>query len=105
MSFDFHMPEFASQFKLPILICYSSLKQLQSEGYIEFTEELNNPSKVLFQTSRDDLYKFQIANPQLDGFIKLLLRSYSGIFTNYVSIDESFIAKKHLLLPNLCIII
>ena len=35
----------------------------------------------MFRTGRDDLYGFQVKNAEFDGFIKLLLRSYSGLFT------------------------
>lgn len=31
---------------------------------------------------------------QFDGFIKLLLRSYTGLFTEFISIDERSLAKK-----------
>jgi ATP-dependent DNA helicase RecQ len=53
-----------------------------------------NPSKVKFLLARDDLYKFQVANAGFDAFIKLLLRSYTGIFTEFVAIDELSLAKR-----------
>jgi ATP-dependent DNA helicase RecQ len=58
---------------------YNSLKILQREGYLEYTEEVDNPSRIYFTVSRDDLYKFQVANAAFDGFIKLVLRSYTGL--------------------------
>ena len=61
---------------------------------IEFTEEINNPSRVHFIVGRDDLYKFQVANESFDGFIKLLLRSYTGMFSEFVVINEDTLAKK-----------
>ena len=93
-SFEFSMGAFASSFSFQITAVYNSLKILQREGYLELTDELDNPSKVYFQVDRDDLYKFQVANAEFDGFIKLLLRSYTGLFTNYVSIDEELMAKR-----------
>jgi ATP-dependent DNA helicase RecQ len=93
-TFEFSMGAFASGFSLQITTVYNSLKILQREGYLELTDELDNPSKVYFQVDRDDLYKFQVANAEFDGFIKLLLRSYTGLFTNYVSIDEQLMAKR-----------
>ena len=93
-SFEFSMASFASNFSFQITAVYNSLKILQREGYLELTDELDNPSKVYFQVDRDDLYKFQVANASFDGFIKLLLRSYTGLFTNYVSIDEELMAKR-----------
>ncbi len=92
--YDFNMSDFVSKFRLPVTETYNSLLFLQREGYMEFTEEINNPSRVHFVVGRDDLYKFQVANEAFDGFIKLLLRSYSGMFTEFVPINEESLSKK-----------
>ena len=99
--FEFSMASFASSFSFQITTVYNSLKILQREGYLELTDELDNPSKVYFQVDRDDLYKFQVANAEFDGFIKLLLRSYTGLFTNYVAIDEQLMAQRAKVTPDL----
>lgn len=91
--FDFNIADFSSKYKFNLVNAYNSLKFLGREGYLELTEEINNPSKVHFLLDRDDLYKFQVANVKFDGFIKLLLRSYTGIFTEYVSINEQSLAQ------------
>jgi ATP-dependent DNA helicase RecQ len=49
---------------------------------------------VHFIVSRDDLYKFQVANESFDGFIKLLLRSYSGMFSGFVPVNEEDLSRK-----------
>ncbi|MFH0842655.1 MAG: RecQ family ATP-dependent DNA helicase [Bacteroidota bacterium] len=92
--FDFSMYDFVSKYRLPVVETYNSLSFLQREGYLEFTEEINNPSRIHFLVGRDDLYKFQVANEAFDGFIKLLLRSYTGMFTEFVTISEEALAKK-----------
>ncbi|NOZ48069.1 MAG: RecQ family ATP-dependent DNA helicase [Chlorobi bacterium] len=92
--FDFKISDFTSSYKLDIIKAFSSLKILQKEGYIEMTDELNNPSKLIFLMNREDLYKFQVSHKKLDAIIKLILRSYSGIFNDYVKIDENSLAKK-----------
>jgi ATP-dependent DNA helicase RecQ len=92
--YDFNMSGFVSKFRLPVTETYNSLQFLQKEGYLEFTEEINNPSRVHFVVGRDDLYKFQVANEQFDGFIKLMLRSYTGMFTEFVPINEEVLSKK-----------
>jgi ATP-dependent DNA helicase RecQ len=94
LSFDFIISDFAKNYNFNIMTIYSSLKFLQREGYIELTDELFSMSKLHFLVERDDLYKFQIANAKFDGFIKLVLRSYTGLFSDYVNIDESSLAKK-----------
>ena len=91
--FDFNLPAFAKrQDKHPATLWYA-LQYLEQEGYISLTEEVDNPSRIYFQVNRDELYKAQIANPLLDTFIKLLLRSYTGLFNGFVSIDESYLAR------------
>jgi ATP-dependent DNA helicase RecQ len=92
--YDFNLGEFVTKFRMPVNETYNSLGFLQREGYIEFTEEINNPSRVHFIVGRDDLYKFQVANESFDSFIKLLLRSYTGMFSDYVPVNEEFLSKK-----------
>ena len=92
--FDFNMYDFISKYRLPVIETYNSLQFLQREGYMEFTEEINNPSRVHFIISRDDLYKFQVANESFDGFIKLLLRSYTGMFSEFIPINEEALSRK-----------
>jgi len=92
--FDFNMYDFVSKYRLPVIETYNSLQFLQREGYMEFTEEINNRSRVHFIVSRDDLYKFQVANESFDGFIKLLLRSYTGMFSEFVPINEETLSRK-----------
>jgi ATP-dependent DNA helicase RecQ len=94
MAYDFSLYDFASAYKFNVQKAYSSLKLLEQEGYIELSDELNSPAKVHFTVNRDDLYKFQVANTAFDGFIKLMLRSYEGLFSDYVSIDEKVVAKR-----------
>ncbi len=91
--FDFNLYDFVSKYRLPVIETYNSLNFLQREGYIEFTEEINNPSRVHFIVGRDDLYKFQVANESFDAFIKLLLRSHTGMFSEFVAINEETLAK------------
>ena len=92
--FEFHLQGFAQAFKFQQAMVYNSLKILQREGYLEFTEEVDSPSRVYFIVSRDELYRFQVANAGFDGFVKLVLRSYTGLFTGYVAIDEELLAKR-----------
>ncbi len=93
-SFEFSLQNFAQAFRFQQAMVYNSLKILQREGYLEFTDEVDNPSRIYFVVSRDDLYKFQVANADFDAFIKLILRSYTGLFNGYVYIDEELLARR-----------
>jgi ATP-dependent DNA helicase RecQ len=101
--FDFNVADFAARYKLSIMTIYSSLKFLQLEGYLELTEEIYNPSKLKFLVNRDELYKFQIANVDFDAFIKLVLRTYTGLFTDFVTIYEESLANQAKVKPELII--
>jgi ATP-dependent DNA helicase RecQ len=94
MVYDFDIGKFCSAFNFSILTVYNALKILQRAGYLTFTEELDIPSKIMFLVKGNDLYKFQVANKDLDPLIKLLLRNYTGLFTEYASINEADLAKK-----------
>ncbi|HEX2974437.1 MAG TPA: RecQ family ATP-dependent DNA helicase, partial [Bacteroidales bacterium] len=92
--FDFNLSGFVSKYRLPVIETVNSLQFLQREGYVEFTEEIDNPSRVHFIVGRDDLYKFQVANEAFDSFIKLLLRSYTGMFSSFVPVNEDALAAR-----------
>ena len=91
---EFSFQGFAQAYKFQQAMVYNSLKILQRQEYLEFTEQVDSPSRVYFPISRDELYKFQVANAKLDDFIKLLLRSYTGLFSGYVSVDEELLSKR-----------
>jgi len=93
-SFDFSLINFCNTFKLDILTTYNSLKILEKEGYILLTDEIDSPSRLHFIPIRNSLYDFQLKFKKFDPIIKLLLRSYSGLFNDYVKIDEDFLSKK-----------
>ena len=93
-AFDFDLSKFCSVFKFSVLAAYNSLKILHLAGYIDYTEDLNLPSRVHITGTREDLYKVQLENSELDLFIKLLLRSYTGLFTQYVAIDEHRLSER-----------
>lgn len=94
MSYDFNIAKFCEAYSFNIVTVFSSLRLLEKAGYLEFTEDLNMPSRIHFIMERDELYKFQVANRDFDAFIKLLLRSYTGLFIDYVPIDENVLATR-----------
>lgn len=91
----FSLSEFCSSFRLPITQTFSALKILQQAEYLELTDELNLGSSVMFSVPRRKLYDFDFSSePVLDDILELLLRTYSGLFADYVRIDEADMAKR-----------
>ncbi|MBN1116664.1 MAG: RecQ family ATP-dependent DNA helicase [Bacteroidales bacterium] len=94
IAFEFDLHQFVAAYKFHPVQTYNALKILEQQGYIELTDEMLNPSRVFFSVNRDDLYKFQVENIQFDAFVKLVLRSYTGLFSEYVTVREEVLAKR-----------
>ncbi len=94
IAYEFKLVDFVKAYKLNSLHAFNAIKLLEQQGYMELTSELNNPSRVFFSINRDDLYNFQVKNAGFDGFIKLVLRSYTGLFSDYVSLNEDILAHR-----------
>lgn len=91
---DFSINDFCSIYKFPILKAHHSLKILELSGYIEYTEEVDNASRIYFTCTRDELYKHTFSDKKTDEVIQMLLRSYTGLFADYVFVDESLLATR-----------
>ncbi|MCK9499482.1 MAG: RecQ family ATP-dependent DNA helicase, partial [Bacteroidales bacterium] len=94
LDYPFDIFELAKNFKLDVLSIYNSIKILEASNMLTYSEEANNVSRIMISVNRDDLYKFQVENEMLDNFIKMLLRTYTGIFNDYINISEEYLAKK-----------
>ena len=84
--------DFTSRYKLFRPTAWNALKILQQNGYLSLTDEGENPARVMFCVSRDDLYTVRIERRELDGVLRALMRLYTGIFTQLRSIDVQEIA-------------
>ncbi|MES2372393.1 MAG: ATP-dependent DNA helicase RecQ [Bacteroidota bacterium] len=91
--FDFDLLEFVKNFKLENLLVINTLKVLEQEGHITFSETIFLPSQVNFITSRETLNQFEISHPETEALIKCLLRTYAGIIDNRVSVYEKQLAR------------
>ena len=88
---DFDLQDFVRTFKLNMHTAVYALKTLEQEGWINYAEQIFLPAKVIFTASKDRIVEFEQQHPQLEPFIKALLRNYGGIFDM-----ESFISEKQL---------
>lgn len=94
IGFDFNLVEFCSNFNLKIIETYNAIKILEREGFIYFIESSGQYSQIKVNLKKGDLYRFQVENPGSDRLIKEMLRSYSGVFTEFVNINENLIANR-----------
>jgi ATP-dependent DNA helicase RecQ len=92
--FSFRIEDFSKRFEFQVNSVYHSLKLLERQGYVSYVENVDNYSRILFTVRRDDLYRIQLGNADMDAFIKLILRSYTGVFTDFVNIDEALLSRR-----------
>lgn len=88
---DFDLQDFVRTFKLNMHTAVYALKTLEQEGWINYAEQIFLPAKVVFTASKERIEEFEQQYPQLEPFIKALLRNYGGIFDM-----ETFISEKQL---------
>ena len=87
-TYPFNIDEFCHNFKhFPIQVD-SALKILNRAGYLEYTDEQDNASRLIFTLQREELYKLQEYDADTEKLINVILRSYTGLFTDYVYINE-----------------
>ncbi len=93
-SYDFDLVQFAKTYQFQSLEVFHALKLLEKDGILQLSESFNAPTKVFITARREDLYRLQVEQPSYDAMIKLLLRNYPGIMTDFVVVNEEVIARK-----------
>ena len=94
VSYPLVIGDFANRYGFNVLEVFHTLKILEKEGFILLSDSFDEPSKVMIKASRDDVYGFQVNNPQYSELIKCMLRSLPGVMTDFVKINEEVLAKK-----------
>lgn len=98
---EFNLDEFCRNFKhFPIQVS-SALNILSRAGYIEYTDEQDNASRIHFLLKREELYRLRELSPDKEKILQCVLRNYGGVFSDYVFIDERRIATLTQLSPDL----
>lgn len=92
-AFAFNIHEFAARMKLFPPTVVNALKILQQNGYLILTDETDNPPRIRFIVQRDDLYRMRVTRRELDHILTVLLRQYTGLFSDFVPIDEQELAQ------------
>jgi len=92
-SFQFNIYDFCSRNRMFRGTVESALALLSQNGYMTLTDAADNPARIMFTVSRDDLYKLRIRRAELDHILRVILRLYDGVFTDFRSIDEARIAS------------
>jgi ATP-dependent DNA helicase RecQ len=105
-SFEFNLPEFCNLYKFSPVTTFNALNTLEKEGIIILIENTNRKSSLLFKVQNAVLFTYYERNPSQEKLIKLILRTYGGIFETYKKINENFLSdrlglSKRVLIQNL----
>jgi ATP-dependent DNA helicase RecQ len=86
--------DFARRYDLRAVEVYHALRFLEKDGYLLLNDGFKGASKVFMAVGKEPLYRFQLENESYEPLVKVLLRSYSGLFTQFTFIDEKLIARR-----------
>lgn len=93
-TFDFNINRFCQVFKHHPVMLVSALNILTRAGYIHFSLEDQNSSRMMFLVRRDELYHVDYLDASEERILNALMRKNGGFFTDYVSINENDIAEQ-----------
>lgn len=92
LSLAFNLREFCHRNKLFAGTVQNALKILQQNGYLVFSADEENPARLMFCVSRDDLYSLRVERSDLDHILRTILRLYTGVFSSFRPVDVQEIA-------------
>lgn len=93
-SFNFSLQEFCATYNLNLLLTYNAIKVLERENMLLLDENYNKKSTLKFLVSNNQIFDYLSNHPSTNDLIKLILRSYGGIFEHYTIINEYKLSKK-----------
>ena len=93
-TFAFNIDEFCRNFKHFPVQTDSALKILTRAGYLEYTDEQDNASRIMFTITKEELYRIREQSEDTEKLLHILLRSYTGLFTDYAYISEDNLSTR-----------
>ncbi len=91
---EFDLDHFCEVFKYQRRRCLASLHLLGQAGYLEYLEETERRSRIMITCTREELYHIDRLSADADTVLAKILRMYSGLFAEYVHIDERVIGRE-----------
>ncbi|MGC1515668.1 MAG: RecQ family ATP-dependent DNA helicase [Maribacter sp.] len=85
---------FCDRYALNSYITYNALLVLDRNSVISLSENFNKKSILKFTTDKDTLFRYIRQNQLLENFIKVVLRTYGGVFEFETQVNTYLIAKK-----------
>lgn len=90
---EFNFNLFCERFNLRPAPTRNALLILSRAGYIDFVDELSQQSRITILLNKNELYSLRL-DDLTDRVFQNILRTYTGLFADYVVINEGFIARQ-----------
>lgn len=91
--YEFNLPDFCCKFGLNEKTVVQSLKILDNAGYISYQDETDTRARLMILCDRNDLYHLHVSE-NAETVLEAVLRTYPGLFADYVYISESVISRQ-----------
>ena len=93
-TFAFNIDEFCRNFRHFPVQTDSALKILTRAGYLEYTDEQDNASRIMFTITKEELYRIREQSEDTEKLLRILLRTYTGLFTDYAYFSEDNLSTR-----------
>ena len=90
----FDLTEFCRHYNLQRNTVYSGLRALEREGHWTYSEDVEIRTRVRILIERNALYRTDLEEPSMETVLETLMRSYTGLFSATVPIDEDYVASR-----------
>ena len=90
----FDIMDFCRRFRLNSSSAYNAMKYIEREGHWVFMEDADIQARVKIIPSREELYDIIIPDMKQQTVLENIMRSYSGLFSYPVRIDEDYISSR-----------
>lgn len=94
LSLPFDFSAFCRRYSFQAATVKYALQFLEREGFLTYSDAVFLPSRVHITVNKEELYKFQVAYPAYDFFIKTMLRLYGGLFSGFVPVNEYELSRR-----------
>lgn len=92
-TFPFDFATFIKTFDLQPVPARSAMRLLTQSGCFEFLEDVTMQSRIMITAGKEELYSVNL-DEQGETVFNIILRSYTGLFSDFVYISEAVIARR-----------
>lgn len=94
ISYPFDVAAFAKRYNQSPITCLQAIRFLEQEGLLSYAADQTVQSRAFVPLNKEKLYEYEMLHPNMELLVKTLLRSYGGLFQDYVVIREVELAER-----------